>query len=536
MPSTYLVFNTADNGLGSLRQALLDANAHSGADQIHFNIPGAGVHTINLLSALPAITDAVTLDGTTQPGYSHSPLIELNGTATPAGTTGVALKAANTTVRGLVIDRFSGNGITIQGPGGDHVEGNYIGTNAAGTAALANGLDGVFVNGSPNNVIGGTASGAGNLISGNGEHGVVLVGSGATGNHVQGNRIGTDVTGRLALGNTQAGVLITDGTFESQPHTSGGASHDLVGGTAGGAGNLISANKTNGVVIAGTGSDHNRVQGNFIGTDVTGTLALGNGLSLQAGLAIVSGPQSNTIGGSSAAARNIISGNSGDGVLLRLTSNNTVRNNYVGSDVTGRHALGNGLQGVGVEKSANNLFALNLVSGNANNGIALFGGGSSSNTVQHNYVGTDVTGQVAIPNAFSGVVVTDGANFVPPVTGMATHNVIQSNVISGNAFDGIQIRGPVVTGTGYPSISSFNRVQNNVIGETAPGPLGGGSPTGGPGPQPLGNGRHGVTVDAGASDNVILQNTIAHNTAIGVRVGLPVPQPGNRGPTTRSAM
>src|SRR5258708_1101639 len=119
-PMTFTVTNTNDSGPGSLRQAILDANAHAGADMIVFTIPGAGVNTIAPASALPTITDPVTIDGTTQPGFAGSPIIELSGAiAGPAN--GLNITAGSSTVLGLVINRFkggnnpssSGNGIFL---------------------------------------------------------------------------------------------------------------------------------------------------------------------------------------------------------------------------------------------------------------------------------------------------------------------------------------------------------------------------------------------------------------------------------------
>src|SRR5262249_46235247 len=155
-----------DSGTGSLRQAILDSNAHPGADAIYFNIAGAGVHTIQPTSALPIITDAVTLDATTQPGFAGTPIIELDGTAAGLNTYGVAIQAGDCTLRGFVINRFTSEAIAILGSSATHnvIEGNYIGTNAAGTAALPNLADGILIDlSAANNTIGGTTAGAANV-------------------------------------------------------------------------------------------------------------------------------------------------------------------------------------------------------------------------------------------------------------------------------------------------------------------------------------------------------------------------------------
>src|SRR5262249_43145871 len=140
---TYTVLYTADSGAGSLRQAILDANANPGADLIAFNIGGGGVQTIAPTSPLPGITDPVTIDGTTQAGFAGSPIIELNGAGAGASSHGLIISAGNSTVRGLVINRFSVNGIVLHTNGGNVLEGNYIGTNVAGTAGLGNQVHGV---------------------------------------------------------------------------------------------------------------------------------------------------------------------------------------------------------------------------------------------------------------------------------------------------------------------------------------------------------------------------------------------------------
>ena len=195
------------------------------------------------------------------------------------------------------------------------ITGNLIGTNAAGTAALANGNDGIDLVGSSFNVIGGTTAGAGNVISGNTSDGVEITGSGTTGNVVAGNLIGTDVTGTVALGNGSSGVLIDTG-----------ASANLIGGTTASARNIISANADSGVQIYD--ANDNLVEGNYIGTDKTGTVALGNNQGSGTngfefgGVTIDYGSSGNTVGGLTATpgsgAGNVISGNTFAGVLLVL--------------------------------------------------------------------------------------------------------------------------------------------------------------------------------------------------------------------------
>jgi CSLREA domain-containing protein len=306
------VINTDDSGLGSLRQAIICANAAPGADTITFNIPGNGVHTISPLSALPIITDPVIIDGYTQPGASPNTngpaqgdnanlLIELNGSNAPS-TRGLDFSEANGTVRGLVINNFT-IGIFLN-KDNNVVEGNFIGTNPAGTSGSGM-LYGINVGGSSaNNRIGGADADDGaadgklmarNVISGC-EAAINIAGSG---NLVRGNLLGTQASGIAALGNG-SGVFI------------GGGTDNLIGGTAFGAGNVISKN-INGVFISGALAV-NTVQGNLIGTDVTGTASLGN---TNAGVFIY---RSNNamIGGTAPGAGNVIAYNSHNGISIQI--------------------------------------------------------------------------------------------------------------------------------------------------------------------------------------------------------------------------
>jgi uncharacterized repeat protein (TIGR01451 family) len=202
---TFLVTTPNDSGAGSLRQAIIDANANSGADTINFVIPGTGPHTINLLSPLPAITEALTIDATTQPGFAGTPVIELNGSGAGAGANGLNITTANSVVRGLAINRFNGNGIVVSG-NGNIIEGNIIGTNGD-FSAPGNFLNGILVTGTAsNNIIGGTFSGAGNTIFFNGRDGVFI--ESGTGNAIRRNLIFSN--GALGIDLAPDGVTPND--------------------------------------------------------------------------------------------------------------------------------------------------------------------------------------------------------------------------------------------------------------------------------------------------------------------------------------
>ncbi len=168
--AVFLVTNTNDSGSGSLRQAITDANALPGADTINFDIAGSGVRTIAPLSGLPWISDAITIDGTSQAGFSGSPLIELNGIG--ANSVGLFIAANNCRIKGLVINRF-GEGIVIADSSNIVIEGNFIGTDPTGTIARPQGVDGIRIFGaSQNNLIGGLNAASRNILSGNGGVGI----------------------------------------------------------------------------------------------------------------------------------------------------------------------------------------------------------------------------------------------------------------------------------------------------------------------------------------------------------------------------
>jgi titin len=504
--ATLSITNTADSGAGSLRQAMLDAT--NGLDEIIFQIPGTGVQTIVLLSALPAITHPVVIDGTTQPGYAGTPLIEING-AGGDGYAGLRLQTANSTIKGLAINRFATQGLLIQGAGSNLVQGNFIGTDPSGTIAWGNSLQGIWLNGSSGNLIGGTNAFEGNLIAGNGDAGLYLLSSGS--NTIQGNFIGTTATGTAALRNANNGIYLrnapgnmvggvapaarnvisgnggsgvylyglattgnlvqgnyigtdTNGSL-AMPNagdgvTVNGAGGNTIGGTDAGAGNLLSGNSLGGVSLYGAGTDSNLVQGNFIGTDASGRAALGNTYS---GITILGG-NSNLIGGATTAARNIISANKQAGVYITTNSvGNLVQGNFIGVDATGAHALGNATNGILISSASLNTVggttadARNIISGNTNYGIEVFGAVASGNLIEGNYIGPSATGQSALGNTLCGVHILSPGNKIGGSAGGA------GNLISGNGQDGIFLDG---------ASAANNVVQGNFIGTAAGGTSG----------------------------------------------------------------
>lgn len=462
--ASFSVTNTNDSGPGSLRQAILDANAAAGADVIGFNIGSGGPQTIALISALPTITGTVIIDGATQPGYSGVPIIELNGAG--ASGDGLNITASNSTVRSLVINRFSSDGIEIRNSSGNVVEGCYIGTDVGGTLDQGNAQFGINVIASTNTRIGGGTVDARNVISGN-NWGGVQIDFGV--NTVQGNYIGTDKDGELALGNSGNGINI--------PNV-GSATTTILN-------NLISSNSSNGIQT-GSGTTATIVRGNLIGTDKDGNTDLGN---IADGVILGSGTAS-IIGGTTPSDRNVISGNNGSGIVL-FVAGVTVQGNYIGTDINGTTALGNTRDGIslardnatiggitGTTPGGNCTGACNLISGNGLNGIVSSG---NNNVVLGNYIGTDVTGNVDLGNSQSGVVLSNTFNGLTiGGTTAAARNVISGNnlhgvsligsgaTVQGN-YIGLNVTGTSDLGNTQSGVSITNFSANNLIGGTTAG-------------------------------------------------------------------
>jgi hypothetical protein len=394
-----LVSTTADSGAGSLRQAILDVNAAQPGPQplsILFNIPGGGAQTISPGTALPALTQPTNLDGTTQPNYAGTPLIELNGSLAGSPADGIHITAGNSTVRGLVIDSFHGNGILIDTSGGDVIQANYIGTNPAGTAAAANTGNGVQIIAVPNNTVGGAATSMRNIISGNGGEGVRIDGTLATGNVVRGDYIGTDVTGSIAVGNTLSGVYIRNAPSNSVIGNVVSGNIGFAGITICGSGSSCGGGNPAGVDETSNASA-NVVQGNLVGTTSSGTAALGNG---QAGLSIDGAPNT-VVGGTAAGTANTISFNGTNDVQI------------FDAGASGNQIKGNTIQGTGANNDVGisvgvlsgttltgNTLSRNAISGHAGLGIDLNPAGVNPNTTG----GTNNFPVISAAQASSGMV------------------------------------------------------------------------------------------------------------------------------------
>jgi hypothetical protein len=326
----------------TLRAAMQEANATSGADTIDFNILSTAsdcnattkVCTITPVSVLPPVTERVTIDGYTQPGASPNTKtvgndaalkIQLNGTN--VGGIGLEIQdASNSVIKGLVVNRFA-EGITVGGDSvANRIEGNFVGTDPTGTLDQGNTFDGVAIADGPSEtVVGGSAPAKRNVISGNGRLGILLVDI-SNGSRIEGNYVGTDKSGTKDLGNAD-GVLVQN--------TPAGAT---IGGTTAASRNVISGNDRTGLSIVD--AQGTKALGNLIGTTVSGTGALGNGTH---GALIAMGASNNSIGDGTSGGSNIIAFNGQDGVEVdgssagnEISRNSVFSNAGLGIDLIGQ--------------------------------------------------------------------------------------------------------------------------------------------------------------------------------------------------------
>ncbi len=425
---------------------------------------------------------------------------------------------------------ISGNGlrgveITSSGATGNVVLGNYIGLDATGTKPLGNKADGIAIDtNATGNTVGGSSSGATNIISANAGNGISLV-LGASANSILGNWIGTDRTGTVSfinsttnLGNSGAGIEVL-----SSNNTIGGADVATAGNALSGAGNLISGNAL-GILISqpnSTISTANLVLGNYIGTDSSGRNSLPN---QDEGILLSS--DSNTIGGTSPATRNIISGNVGDGITLSQSATvagapahapllNIIQDNFIGTDASGTNALGNTNNGITITGGSNNTIggattaASNLISANGGQGIQIVGTSTApatTNVISGNIIGTDFTSSIALGNFSDGIgILNSSGNLIGGLARGSSVGNPPGNAIAGNAGNGIFIQGALSTG---------NTISGNVIGL---GARVNGQPT------PLSNSGSGIQIDSSSGNQVGgttagAANVIAGNTGNGIGI------------------
>ncbi|MCY3006216.1 MAG: dockerin type I domain-containing protein, partial [Planctomycetota bacterium] len=566
--ASFVVVNTNDSGTGSMREAILRSNQNPGLDSIVFAIADA-IKSIKVTAPLPNIVDPVLLDATTQPGYAGTPLVELQGSLLASRENGLSIQAGNCIVKGLAIHSFPGDGILITGPGSNIIESNYIGTDLAGTLSKANGGSGVQVLESPSNRIGGPQRG--NLLSGNKLEGLRIWGAKSLLNSVEGNRIGTDANGTAPLANGLSGVLIASGAsgndvglgfvddtvskrniisgnLESGIRISNAKDNSVKGNYIGldssGAtplgnrsdgilvegnsiGNVIGANAADNINdaleknwIAGNNDNgirlfnasFNQIAGNSIGLNIHGnaTPNASNGI-------LIDGKSNNNVVGLQyglpETMRNVISGNARSGIEIFDSTGNRISGNYVGTSPDGLTAIPN-LDGIVVARgSDNNVIGLdihgvgglssgNVISGNTRNGIWLVE--SSRTKVSQNLIGLASSGLVALPNQHSGVWISYSAHDNVIGTDLQdSSGRLEGNVISGNLLQGVSIGG-----TG----SDNNRIAGNWIGTDTTGAAA------------IPNQTNGILIYDGAKKNKIggpvpdQQNIISGNQGWGVSI------------------
>ncbi|HEX3742807.1 MAG TPA: Ig-like domain-containing protein [Bryobacteraceae bacterium] len=538
----FTVTDTSDGDAGSLRVGIQNANeqvlAASETAEIDFNIPSSdlnrdpttGVFTIqpigqNTFVALPTM-ESMTIDGYTQPGSSPNTLtagdnahllIEINGSLAGLGPSGLELYGNGSVVRGLTLTNFQGStsttdpryvtggaGIDIESDN-NIVEGNFLSIDAGGTFAKGNEA-GVFTPADPNgeaengSTIGGTTPQARNLISGSRFSGVDdLTIAYANTMLVQGNYIGTDKTGTQPVQNGYAGIQLVG--FNA-----------TIGGTAAGAGNLISGNLDFNVVteIEADAPHGNLIQGNLIGTQINGSVRVNANDAVGIEMAF---SDADTIGGTTPAARNIISGNGTFGInFVGGNENDLVEGNYIGVDITGKQAIPNigigvmfgtaymdvfGKHYVGVPTFTATIGgepagAANVISGNQGAGVEIisFSGYAQNNTIAGNLIGTDVTGLSALGNQGDGVLIETGASS----NTVGGTDPAAANVIAYNTGNGVTID------PGAPAAATYGVSSDNVIGNAI-----------------YSNTGAGVRIPSGTG-NQMSQNQIYSNGALGIDI------------------
>ncbi len=555
LAATFTVTNTNDTGAGSLRDAITQSNLSSG-NTINFNIPGAGPYIINVTFLLPSITSSVIIDGNTQPsatpGFpkivirgatwegikldvgsngstvrglaiygnggcgiqvfnSSNHIIEGNYIGTdPSGVllgsgnnlhgiqvingTNITIGGTTSAQRNVIVGAKNNDqsGISLETNSSATIIGNYIGVGSDGKTRIKNGLNGVMVQSGSRATIGGASATERNIISGNSNSGIYIVGAAANSTVISGNYIGTDFTGTNAVVNGDNGITV---------ETTKGVT---IGGGAAGAGNLVSGNNQSGISVR-DGSDNAVISGNIVGLGINGTTIIANGQNgihissakavsilnnvvtgnLGSGISLVSKdntvangaanaiikgniiglaadgntllPNGNdtwgnpvtgnknagiyteyttgiTIGGPAPADANTISGNAQWGVeLTNLSSNALVQGNFIGVNKTGTQRAGNNYDGVFAKNSSSQTIIQNVISGNNGRGIFLENN-SGSSIIKNNLIGLNAAGSDTIGNKQSGIRIVDSDN-----TTVGGVNAADRNYISGNWNSGIEI-------------------------------------------------------------------------------------------------
>ncbi|MGH2685750.1 MAG: beta strand repeat-containing protein [Actinomycetota bacterium] len=521
--TTITVDTTADdnttNGNCTLREAIIASNGDSAQDDcpagtgagdtIAFDITGTGQHTISPTSELPSITQGVTIDGASDPDDAGR--IEIDGAGAGLAADGLEIGlGTGTVITDLVINDFAGGaGVRITGlfTTGNEVRSTYIGVEPDGVTVDAN-FEGVVVeSGSNGNTIGGTAHISHfNVVSGNDADGISISGVGAAGNIVAGNRVGTDLTGAVDVGNGGDGVRIA------------GAPNTVFG--QGSTSLVVSGNTGDGIEISGASGTTLRT--GFIGTAVFGNAPLGNDGN---GIRVINSIDT-TIG--TAITGHAISANGEDGIRIQRTSgagpdNTTVIGNRIGIGFDGVTPLGNVEHGIAIMDSAGNTIGgtgvndHNVISDNGDSGVLIEGTGATGNLLERNRIGTNNQGTLGVGNDLSGVTIFE-----------APGNTLRDNLISGNVVDGVTVIRPEAAGNVLhgnligPNLANDDALPNGGHGvflfRAVDSMVGGTGP--GQGNVIAANDRAGVAVaHVDAQGNAILGNSIFQNDGIGIDLG-----------------
>lgn len=535
-----VVTSTADSGPGTLREAVATANASPVAESITFD--GALLNQVILLdnpiTILPGNGDGTSISGDidgdqlpsitirSQSGSGSGLVVAAQNVVLEflhldnfggAGNAAVSFSAANsvnntirgcfigTDITGTAVSPVGGNfrgiafvdlpsginigdgtaegrnvisnnsfGIYSAGVVDVLIRGNIIGLDVTGSVAIPNGGDGIFLNTGSGGVIGGTNALDRNIISANSNAGISI--QNVSGMTIEGNYIGTDATGLVALGNAWDGIALL-----------AGSSNINVGTSSPGSGNVISGNGQSGIEI--NFATDCFVQGNTIGLGSDGDTPVPN---TGDGIFFTNGATTNLIGGDRTAGEgNVISGNGGRGILMG-TNGNLAHGNYIGLASDGTTGRGNAVAGIVATGNSNQIGRgvtgfQNVIADNAY-GIGVLG---QDNIIHGNYIGTDAAGTLAVPNSGEGIRLTTSAQGT--IIGDAVG--ANRNVISGNLGDGVTLSGAGVDN---------NNIGINLIGIASDGST------------PLGNGGNGISLSSGTNMNLITLSSIANNTGFGI--------------------
>lgn len=425
-------------GVCTLRAAIQEANARSGADTIVFNIAGSGVQTIKLSTKLPTLNDATggtTIDGYTQPGASPNTdslisnaviKVQIEGGG-ESNFDGFVITSSGNIIRGLAVYKMQ-RSFWIRGSGAtnNRITGTFVGTNAAGTygaAGLANIAHGFHIEqGASSNHVGGTAPAERNVISGNARHGLGIWHEQSDGNVVRNNIIGLTPSGNNRLPNRKHGL---DLNFGSASNT--------FGGTGAGERNVCSGNDDTGIEISHTaGTTNNSIIGNYIGTDVTGTQATSYSYNGGRGIMMEDGVSNNILSG------NVIGNNRQGGIEIAhsYTVDNQILNNRVGVGVNGSN-IGNNRFGIMVNGSHNKIGPNNIIANNQFPGFKIERNDADYNTITRNAIYNN--GALGIDLFPSGVTANDSGdtdsgpndNLNFPILNSATTQQVTGTVCGG---------------------------------------------------------------------------------------------------------